>query len=345
MVKPAGDQGPRGMPVLVLGYGPVARSYIDLVRGHRDEFRQRFGVDVHIAGIRASDQQIVLGDPDGAVVPARDEWAPRTALTELLAGIQPRVVVQAVPSDPGGADAALADALTALTHGAHLVTATKSPLLSGWSELARAARSAARAVRISGATGAALPAGDLARSGLLGFDIGEIRGCLNGTATYVLDRLGGGENLPEAIASARRRGIAEADPAADLSGHDAAVKIRLLAALLWGWDPADCTVHTEAVDDATVSRAAGAATRGAVLRQVGSARLDRPGRAEVELREFHRSELPFGALTGPEKAVTFVSPDSGDITVSGGRSSPTGAARSMLKDTLSLAGDGPVGFA
>ncbi|MYU20259.1 homoserine dehydrogenase, partial [Streptomyces sp. SID8361] len=57
-------------------------------------------------------------------------------------------------------------------------------------------------------------------------------------------RLADGEPLPDAVAEAQRRGIAEADPTADLSGADAAVKVRLLAALLWGWDAT--AVRTEA---------------------------------------------------------------------------------------------------
>ncbi|HEY5858097.1 MAG TPA: hypothetical protein VIW24_29735 [Aldersonia sp.] len=325
------------VPILLIGYGPVAQHYAAVLRRRREELRSRYRVDLRIVAIRGRASQVVL--PDGAAPPERARWSARGHLAELLSDTSPVVVAQAVPSQPRGVDEALSDGLAALAYGAHLVSATKSPLLSGWSALHAAARAHGRSIRISAATGAALPAGDIARAGLRGFEVRAIRGCLNGTATYVLDRLRDGVTLVDAIAVAQDRGIAEADPAADLSGIDAATKLRLLAGLVWEWDAGACTVETDPIDAATAPRALGAAARGAVLRHVGSARVEDPGRVVVALREFPRTAPPFGALVGPEKAVTFECGAAGDITVSGGRSSPLGAALAMVKDTLSVAID------
>ncbi|NUS94909.1 MAG: homoserine dehydrogenase [Nocardia sp.] len=320
------------LPIVLLGYGPVARGYAAVLRARRTEFRGRYGVDPRVVAIRGRERQILI--PDGGEPPDRSRWAARTPLGELLAAAAPAVVAQAVPSHPAGAAEALADGLTSLAARAHLVTATKSPLLTGWSELHAAAHRYGRDIRISGATGAALPAGDLARTGLRGFEVDEVGGCVNGTASFVLDRLGAG--MTPGAAAARDRGIAEADATADLSGADAATKIRLLAGLLWGWDVAACRVDAEPITAGTADRAVRASGRGAVLRQIASARAGDPGRVLVALREFPRTAVPFGALTGPEKAVEFRCGEAGDITVSGGRSSPLGAALAMVKDTLAL---------
>ncbi|MGW1737817.1 hypothetical protein ACWCPQ_03315 [Nocardia sp. NPDC001965] len=327
-------KGPIPLPIVLLGYGPVARSYASVLRARRTEFRGRYGVDPRVVAIRGRERQILI--PDGGEPPDRSRWAARTPLGELLTAAAPAVVAQAVPSHPAGAAEALTDGLAALAAGAHLVTATKSPLLTGWSELHAAADRYGRDIRISGATGAALPAGDLARTGLRGFEVDEVGGCVNGTASFVLDRLGEGMTTGAALAAARDRGIAEADATADLSGADAATKIRLLAGLLWGWDVAACRVDAEPITAGTADRAVLASGRGAVLRQIASARADDPGRVIVALREFSRTAVPFGALTGPEKAVEFRCGEAGDITISGGRSSPLGAALAMVKDTLAL---------
>lgn len=334
---------PETIPVVLLGYGPVAQAYARLIGERRDELRHRLGIDLFVAGVRARTTEVTV-DGAGEAIPERDRWSARGSLADLLTHVRPRIVVQAVPSDLSVAADALDDGISALTHGAHLVTATKTPLLIGWSALQRAASDSGLRIRISGATGAALPAGDLARIGLRGFDIDSIRGCVNGTSTFVLDRLADAEHLTRAIASAQQRGIAEADVTADLSGADAAAKMRLLTALMWDWDPAECVVELEPIDEATMARARTATRRGAVLRHVASADLDLPRRVTVTLREFDRSALPFGALTGPEKAIIFAGVDVGDITVSGGRSSPVGAARAMFKDTLTLAINATGGF-
>ncbi|WP_416562018.1 hypothetical protein [Nocardia testacea] len=335
-------KGPIPLPIVLLGYGPVARNYAAVLRARRAEFRGRYLVDPYVVAIRGRDGQVRT--PDGGVPPDRNLWPARTSIEELLADTAPAVVAQAVPSHPDGAAEALAEGLAALAVGAHLVTATKSPLLCGWSRLHSMATEHRRGVRISGATGAALPAGDLARAGLRGFEVAEVRGCVNGTAGFVLDRLGEGLAPAAALALARDRGIAEADATADLSGADAATKLRLLSGLLWGWDVAACRVETEPITDGTATRAVAAHARGAVLRHIGSARADEPGRVVVALREFSRTAVPFGVLTGPEKAVQFRCGDAGDITVSGGRSSPLGAGLAMVKDTLALAIDPVAGI-
>ncbi|MZE68492.1 homoserine dehydrogenase, partial [Streptomyces sp. SID5789] len=115
---------------------------------------------------------------------------------------------------------AAAEAATALRRGVHVVTATKSHLLDHWGDLGAAARAGRSMIRISGATGAALPAGDLSRTALRGMGCRTVRACPNGTVTFVLDRLAEGDSLGDAVDEARRRGIAEADPSADLSGAD-----------------------------------------------------------------------------------------------------------------------------
>ncbi|MEU4311525.1 hypothetical protein [Nocardia sp. NPDC024068] len=331
------------LPILLIGFGPVAQRYETVLRSRREEFRRRYGVDPRVVAIRGRRSQVVV--PGGEPPPARCRWSPRTPIEELLSEVAPAIVAQAVPSDPAGTAEALADGRAALAAGAHLVTATKSPLLSGWSELHRVACEYGRGIRISGATGAALPAGEFARAGLRGFEVDTVQGCMNGTANFVLDRLGEGMPLAAAVEVARDRGIAEADHTADLSGADAATKVRLLTGLLWGWDVGACTVDTEAVTADTARRAVNAAGRGAVLRQVASARAGEPGRVVVTLAEFRRTESPFGVLTGPEKAVRFDCGEAGDLSIVSGRSSPLGAALAMVKDTLSLAVDPAPGLA
>ncbi|GAB3697135.1 homoserine dehydrogenase [Saccharopolyspora tripterygii] len=309
------------LPIVLAGCGPVGRAYAGLVT----ERGRRHGLDLRVVAVRGRDRQRESG-----------EWESLTDLPELLERTGARVFAQAVPSD--GDPRAAREALQALRAGAHVVTATKSHLLTHWNELDAAAEAAGRSVRISGATGAAMPAGDLARSVLRGFDVPEVSGCVNGTATFVLDRLADGVEPAQAVADAQRAGIAEADPSSDLSGADAATKFRLISALLWGWDPAGTRVEAEPI--ATPLPAVPAGHR---LRQVARAVRDEPGVVRVVLSaEPEGSSL--GALRGPDKAVRYDCGDAGEITVSGGRSSPRGAALAMIKDTLGAVLEATTGF-
>ncbi|MGG2459289.1 homoserine dehydrogenase [Streptomyces sp. RGM 3693] len=340
MAPATAPPSPDDITVVLSGYGPVGRAYAGQLRTRGDEMARDHGVRLRLGAVRVGAAQCL---PHGGEPPPRAVWGPSAPLAQTLDETGARVLVQALPSSPQVRQQAADEALLALRRGVHVVTAAKSHLLSHWRALGDAAQAGGSLIRISGATGAALPAGDLARTGVRGLGCRSIRACPNGTATFVLDRLAAGDSLAAAVGEAQRRGIAEAAPSADLSGGDAATKVRLLAALLWRWDPSDVRTQTEPVDWHTARAALTAAANGRRLRAVATARADRPLLVRVRLEETAPGD-PLFALTGPEKAVVYGCPAAGDITVSGGRSSPVGAALAMVKDTLDVATAGRFGF-
>ncbi|PYI37367.1 homoserine dehydrogenase [Arthrobacter psychrolactophilus] len=332
----AGNGSPTSqpLPLVLSGFGPVAQEFLARIRATHSQ-------DFFVAGIRGHQDQILL-DPDSAV-PARPLWTPLTPITEFLSATGAVALIQATPSSSGAHPRAVEESLTALRQGIHVVTATKSHLLTHWQELAAAAQEGGSRIRISGATGAALPAADLARLGVQGLGCESLRACPNGTSTFVLDRISAGSSLVEAIAEAQRLGIAESDPSADLSGSDTATKARLLAGLLWGWDVSQIRVEQEGIDDDSLRRIIAELGAGQRLRAVATASLKQPLHVSVRIEALEPSD-PLFHLSGPEKAITFQCPEAGDITVQGGRSSPAGAALSMVKDVLTLLRPQTTGF-
>jgi homoserine dehydrogenase len=332
---------PVQVTAVLSGYGPVGRAFAEYLATRGDEVARQHGVSLSLGAVRVGSTQCLPreGDP----VPPRSAWDPLASLEETLDRTTARVLVQALPSSPEVRQQAAEEAILALRRGVHVVTATKSHLLSHWRELGEAARTGGSRIRISAATGAALPAGDLARTVLRGLRCERVRACPNGTINFVLDRLAAGDSLHDAVGEAQRHGIAEADPTADLSGEDAATKLRLLAALLWGWDPPAVQVRTQPVDARIARAALSAASKGRRLRAVASAKADQPLLVSVRLEETAPGD-PLYTIAGPEKAVVFGCPDAGDITLSGGRSSPLGAALAMVKDTIDVTTASRFGF-
>jgi homoserine dehydrogenase len=323
----------RAVPLVLSGFGPVGQSFIDATTARQQ--------GVHVAAIRGHTSEILLGPHSN--VPVRALWDPLASVEETLKRTGAAILVQAIPSSREAHQRAVDEAITALISGVHVVTATKSHLLTHWRELQQAAQAGRSRIRISGATGAALPTADLARVGLQGFGCQALRACPNGTSTFVLDQLFNGGRFQDAVLEAQRRGIAEADTRADLTGSDSATKLRLIAGLLWGWDVAQIRVETESIDEETAAQALLAARQGFRLRAVASASLDQPMTVKVRLERVPPSD-PLFHITGPEKAMVFHCPEAGDITVQGGRSSPMGAALAMLKDVLNLIDSDPTGF-
>ena len=319
--------------VVLSGFGPVGQAFIAAALPHDPSLQ--------IAAIRGHEAQAFLAP--GGPVPDRSSWAPLQPIEETLALTGAAVLVQALPSSPEAHARALHEAMAALSGGVDVATATKSHILSHWRDLERAAEEGASRIRISGATGAALPTADMARVALQGMGCTAVRACPNGTSTFILDELSRGAGLETAVLEAQRRGIAEADPSADLSGKDSATKMRLIAGLLWDWDVSRISVVAEPIDSAASSRAVAAADKGLRLRAVASASLEQPMVVTVRLKEVAPPD-PLFSIAGPEKAMVFSCPEAGDIAVQGGRSSPKGAAVAMLKDVLNLGASKSSGF-
>jgi homoserine dehydrogenase len=112
-----------------------------------------------------------------------------------------------------------------------VVTANKALLAVAGGELLGAAARSGVTLGFEASVCGGVPVIGALQRGLAGDCIESITGILSGTCNYVLSRMEGGLDLADAVALAQANGFAEADPALDLSGEDAAQKIRILASL------------------------------------------------------------------------------------------------------------------
>src|SRR5690606_34859147 len=95
-----------------------------------------------------------------------------------------------------------------------------------------------------------------------------IEGVMNGTCNFLLDRLAAGAAFDEALAEAQARGFAEADPTADVDGHDAADKLSLLARRAFGVALPGARIARRSLRSVTARALQAARAEGKVLKQV-----------------------------------------------------------------------------
>ena len=101
-------------------------------------------------------------------------------------------------------------------------------------------------------------------------DITEIDGILNGTTNYILTRMNSaGVAFDDALAEAREKGYAEADPSADIDGIDACRKIAILAALAFGKLIECDKIHTEGIRSLDSTDVANASSAGYAIKLIG----------------------------------------------------------------------------
>lgn len=138
-----------------------------------------------------------------------------------------------------------------LAMGVHAVSASKRAVASRYDALTGAARAGAATLLYGAAVGGAAPVLETVAAARAAGPIVDVAGVLNGTVNYLLDRLARGCGFEAALTDARLAGFAEEDPREDLSGADAAAKLRLIAIEAFGPGAGKALkVETEPLDTA-----------------------------------------------------------------------------------------------
>ena len=262
-------------------------------------------------------------------------WTDR--IEDVLVG-DADVIVEAV----GGVDPAAEWIRAALAAGKSVVTANKQVIARhGASLLALAARQG-RQLRFEAAVGGAMPIVRAIGDGLAGDRVTRIVAILNGTTNAVLTRMENtGCSLDEALADARARGYAEADPSADLDGDDARAKLAILCALAFGLrvDPSLIPAQTAAM--VTAADIAAALRRNAVVRQIAHAEFDRA--ASILTAWVAPIEVPRGSIfartLGAQNAALITGEYAGEIGIFGAGAGGDATAVAILSDIAAIARD------
>ena len=134
----------------------------------------------------------------------------------------------------------------ALRNGASVITANKALLSEHGAGLHEIAFQNGVDLFYEAAVAGAIPLLRPLRESLAGDRVQRVLGIVNGTTNYILTKMDEeGADYDEVLAEAQRLGYAEADPTADVEGHDAAAKAAILATLAFHSSVTLSDVHCE----------------------------------------------------------------------------------------------------
>jgi homoserine dehydrogenase len=163
----------------------------------------------------------------------------------------------------GGISPARELLLAALGAGKPVITANKALLAAHGSELFAAAEAAGVDLLFEAAVAGGIPFIRPLRESLLAEPVLRVMGIMNGTTNYILTRMSeAGADYSDALAEAQSLGYAEADPTADVEGHDAAAKIAIVASIAFGAEVTGADVECEGISKITADDIAFAARHG-----------------------------------------------------------------------------------
>ena len=242
----------------------------------------------------------------------------------------------------GGVDPAGEWIREALLAGKSVVTANKQVVAHRGADLWRLAARQGRQFRFEAAVGGAMPIVRAIGEGLAGDRITRIVAILNGTTNAVLSRMEAeGCGLDVALAEARVRGLAEADPTADLDGSDAAAKLAILCGLAFGVRVDPTAIPRRSSAAVTCRDINDAQTRGGTIRQVARAEYDWR-RAELSAwvaPVFVERDTIFARASGAQNAATITGEHGGETGIFGTGAGGDATAVAIVSDVAAIARD------
>ncbi|WP_028245159.1 homoserine dehydrogenase [Pseudoclavibacter soli] len=316
----------RTLKVALLGAGSVGAQTARQLIERRAELAQRIGADFELIGI-------AVRNPAGR----RDVELPAELFTTDAEGLIDRadIVIELI----GGIEPARTYIERALRQGKDVVTANKALLAAHQVELFEVGRAGGAETYYEAAAAAAIPIIRPLQDSLVGDRINRVLGIVNGSTNYVLDRIDqAGITLDEALKEASDLGYLEADPTADVEGHDAAAKATILAGLAFHTHVPRDAVYTEGITKLTTEQLTAAKEGGFVVKLLAIAeRLQvEPGESEaVNVRVYPALvpvSHPLAAVHGGKNAIFVEALDAGDLMFYGAGAGGVETSSTVLSD-------------
>jgi homoserine dehydrogenase len=319
--------------VALLGCGTVGTEVARLITEQASDLRARVGRPLELVGIAVRrlnrhrpgiDRDLLTTDAQSLV--SRDDV---DLVIEVIGGIEP----------------ARSLILTALEHGASVVTANKVLLAEDGAALFAAAEQAHADLYFEAAVAGAIPIIRPLRESLVGDEITSVIGIVNGTTNFILDRMDSeGAGFDEALAEAQELGYAEADPTADVEGFDAAAKAAILASLAFHSRVRAADVYREGITEVTTADVASAREIGCVVKLLAICQLSPlgPGGEErtVSVR-VHPAMIPrshpLAGVGGAYNAIFVESQSAGRLMFYGPGAGGSPTASAVLGDLVTVA--------
>ncbi len=332
----------------LIGFGNVGQGLAEILSTKAPLLREKFDADIRIVAIcdlykgsiadaEGFDSQALLDhineQGDLKEFPAPDKgWNARETIERSGAN----VLVELSFTDLKTGEPALSHIIQALEAGMHVSTTNKGPAALHFPELLELSKAHGGVIGVEGTVMSGTPTLALGMNMLAAADVTRVQGILNGTTNYILGEMENGADYADALRDAQAKGYAEADPAGDVDGHDAAAKVVILANLVMGQ-----SMTMEDVSCTGIS--------GITLEQIQSAQADNQrwkliGTLENVNREVQASVKqvmvdathPLYGVSAATNAITFSTDLLGDITLIGPGAGRIETGYAIIGDILSF---------
>jgi len=317
----------RTLRVGLLGCGTVGTAVTRLLHDHREDIARR-------AGCRLEVSRVAVRDPSKR----RDVPVHPSAFTADPMEVVDDPDVDIVCELMGGSEPAGSLILAAFDRDKPVVTANKELLSTRGRELFDASDAKGLDLYFEAAVGGGIPLVRPLKESLTAERLTSIIGIVNGTTNYVLTRMSeDGMSFAEALGDAQRLGYAEADPTADVDGHDAAAKCAILASIAFNARVVAGDVYREGIGTVTTEDIEFARRLGYVVKLLAIAELHEERVAARVHPAMIPSEHPLAAVRDAFNGVFVEGPNVGELMFYGRGAGGEPTATAVVGDLVTVA--------
>ena len=243
--------------VAVLGFGTVGSGVYEVLKVNADSIARK-----------ASEELKVLSVLDLRDFPGNEV---EKVLTHDYEDILNNDDIKIVAEVMGGVEPAFTFSKKALMKGKSVVTSNKAVVAAKGPELMKIAKENNANYLFEASCGGGIPIIRPLCVSLTADKINSVKGILNGTTNFILTKMTEeGSSFEDALKTAQKLGYAEADPTADVEGHDACRKIAILSSLAFGKTVDFEEIYTEGITKVTDKDIKYAKKINSVIKLIGS---------------------------------------------------------------------------
>jgi len=226
--------------IAVLGYGVVGSGVVSVIDKNAQRITQNAGQKIKVKYIL--DVREFPDDPYKHLF-AHD-------FETIVTDPEISIVVETI----GGVSVALEFTRRCFEAGKSVVTSNKEIIAEYGSELLALAKANKVNYLFEASVGGGIPVIRPLTQCMTANIITEIYGILNGTTNYILSDMDNtGADFSDSLREAQNKGYAEADPSADIDGHDTCRKICILSSLAYGQHVFPSQIQTEGITGVTIN--------------------------------------------------------------------------------------------
>lgn len=311
----------------LLGLGTVGTGIVEIINERRNTITGTSGTDIRIKKILVRN-----------VNKTRNIDTEQLELTDNFEDILNDQEINVIVEVTGDLESSYRYINAALNSGKHVVTANKAVVSKYFGELSALANEKNLAFLYEASVGGGIPVLKPLKEQLELNEITEVQGILNGTCNYILTRMiNEGKDYGEVLKIAQELGYAEADPSADVEGHDTLRKLRILATLALQADITEEDILLDGISSINATDVDNIRKMDSTVKLIAEARKTDKGFTAIVQPMIVKNSNYFANVNMAFNSIAFKGNNVGELKFYGAGAGKLPTANAVLSDVLDIA--------